>query len=174
MAEDERSGIPAHVASEFYLWLWWEADVGTGEADLGEGGRVTWWVDDRIAFRSPGEERPSAVMTGEQPAAAPESRAALLGGKVLRDVRIALRREEREYVLTLKGSGIRFSAAKLPGVLKTGDVAEILYERMFLYEDLHFAVGGLFRRFTELRTSAAWREEVLPDLVGWASGAPPA
>ncbi len=171
MSEPEESeGAPPHVASEFFLWLWYQSETGQGRVDLGEtGGKVEFWVDDRIAFRAVGEEKVSAVMTGENPSLSPEARAALAGGKVLRDLRLALRREDREYFVTLKAPRIEIAAAKLPGLVKSGDEGEVLYERMFLYEELHFVLGGMFRAFAEARCGDTWRNQTVPDLRRWVA-----
>ena len=75
---DESEGTPPHVAGEFFLWLWYQSETGQGRVDLGEtGGSVDYWVDDRIAFRAVGEDKVSAVMTGDNPSLTPEAHAAL-------------------------------------------------------------------------------------------------
>lgn len=161
-------GAPPHVASEFYLWLWFRSDQGDGELAMGdEAGDVTFWVDDRIAFRPAGDARATAVLTGDNPGTSPEARAALAGGKMLRDLKLALRRGEREYEVTLRGPGVEIAAAKLPGLLKGGDPAEILYERAYLYEELHYVLGRLFTAFAEERTGPAWQDTTLPAIRAW-------
>ena len=173
MEIEEMQGAPPHVAAEFFLWLWYRSEVARGHVDLDDGG-VDFWVDDRISFRAIGEDRVSAVLTGENPSTTPEARAALSGGKVLRDIKLALRRGDREYTVTLRGQRIEVSAAKLPGLVKAGEEAEILYERMFLYEELHYVLGGLFRAFAQERTSPEWRDQGLADLRRWAATRPSA
>jgi hypothetical protein len=68
-------------------------------------GAIHLWVDDRLAFRRPEDTKVTAVMTGENPAASLEARAALAGGKVLQEIRVGLRRDDREFFFTLKGPG---------------------------------------------------------------------
>jgi hypothetical protein len=131
---------------------------------------IDFWVQERIAFRTVGEQKVSAVVTGEHPSGAPEARAALTGGKVLRDIRLAFRREDREYSVLLKGAGIEIGAARLPGLIKNGDPGEVLFERMFLYEELHWVIQALFRAFSRERTGNAWDERILPNMRAWASG----
>ncbi len=173
MEGEEMEGAPPHVASEFFLWLWYQSETGQGRVELGEGnGAVEYWVDDRIAFRAVGEDKVSAIMTGDNPSLTPEAHAALAGGKVIRDVRLALRREDREYTVTLKAPRIEIAAAKLPALVKSGDEGEVLYERMFLYEELHFVLGGLFRAFAEARCGDDWRDRTLPDLRRWVAAQP--
>jgi hypothetical protein len=172
--EDESlPGAPPHVAAEFYLWLWYRSETGAGHVDFAdEGGSVDFWVDDRITFRAAGEDRVSAVLTGDNPSTTPEARAALAGGKVLRDLKLALRRGENEYQVILRGPRIELSGAKLPGLMKNADEAELVYERMFLYEELHFVLTGLFRAFAEVRAAEDWRTRTLQDLRRWAAARP--
>ncbi|MDP2313006.1 MAG: hypothetical protein Q8P41_08880 [Pseudomonadota bacterium] len=170
---EESQGAPPHVASEFFLWLWYQSETGQGRVELGsDAGTVEYWVDDRISFRAVGEEKVSAIMTGDNPSLTPEAHAALAGGKVIRDVRLALRKEDREYSVTLKAPRIEIAGAKLPALVKSGDEGEVLYERMFLYEELHFILGGLFRAFATARCDEAWRERTLPDLRRWVAAGP--
>lgn len=170
---EELGRVPPHIASEFYLWLWYTSETTGGTMALGgEHGEVTFWVDDRLAFRGSGEEKVTAVLTGEAPSTTLEARAALRGGKVLRDLKLALRREDREYAVTLRGPGIDLAGAKLPALVKGGDVAESVYERMFLYEELHWMIGALFRRFAEERAGAGWEESLVPALRRWVAGQP--
>lgn len=167
-ADDE---VPGHIAADFYLWLWFASEVGRGQIDVPDESPFTWWVDDRLSFRPAGEDKVNAVLTGDNPSTTPEARAALAGGKVLRDVRLALRRDDREYAVTLRGPGIAIAGAKLPALVKTGDPAEIIYERMFLYEELHWMVGAMFRRFAEERTGDGW-SRMADRMRAWASGRP--
>lgn len=167
-ADDE---TPPHIASDFFLWLWYSSEVGRGQIDVADESPFTWWVDDRLSFRSAGEDKVNAVLTGENPSTTPEARAALAGGKVLRDVRLALRRDDREYAVTLRGSNIAIAGAKIPAQLKTGDTTEIVLERMFLYEELHWMIGMMFRKFGELRASAEW-SPLADRMRTWAAGGP--
>ena len=102
---EESEGAPPHVAAEFFLWLWYRSESGQGRLDL-ESGAVEFWVDDRIAFRAVGEEKVSAVMTGENPSLTPEAHAALAGGKLIRDVRLALRRDRKSTRLNSSHSSV--------------------------------------------------------------------
>lgn len=154
--------VPDHVVHDFLAWLWYMAET-RGTAPISDDENVTLWVDTRMAFRSVGDLKPSAVLTGESPSASPEARAALRGGKVIDELRVSLRRQDREYLVTLRG-GLQFHQAKLPAAVRGGDFAEMLYERMFLYEELQFIVAHLFQRFAQARVSTAWGEHIAPDM----------
>ncbi len=161
--------LAPHLASDFLLWLWWTAEEARGPIDLGDG-PMDLWVDTRLSFRSPGEDRPAVVLTGENPSVGPEARAALAGGKVLRDLALGLRRDDREYAFLLRAPRLDLSAVRLPQEVTGGDEAT-LYDRMFLYEELHRVLAGLFLRFAALRASPAWEAEVLPAMRAWAGHA---
>lgn len=59
-------------------------------------------------------------------------------------------------------------AVKLPGTVKSGGLAEVLYDRMALYEELEHLVSQLFVLFAEARTSPTWGTAVVPALRAWA------
>jgi hypothetical protein len=160
--------LAPHLVSEFLLWLWWTTDASGGSLDLGEGiGPVDLWVDTRLSFGLPGGDRAAVVLTGDNPSAGPEARAALQGGKVLRDLALGLRREGREFSFLLRAPRLDLSAVHLPQEV-TGEGEATLYDRMFLYEELHRVLATLFLRFAAVRASPAWEAEVLRDIRTWA------
>lgn len=164
-------GLPVlpHQASELYAWLWWRSEEQSAVFDLGgDVGRVELWVDDRLAFRSPHENKVSAVMTGDDPANSLEARAALAGGKVLQEVRLHLRRDDREYTFSLKGPSMDLSRVRLPQQVTGGE--EAVYDRMFLYEELCFVLAALVRAFAAERSGPSWDGETLPALRAWVMG----
>ena len=171
MSDEGTPALP-HLSTEFFTWLWYASEREGGSFWLGdEVGRVDAWVDERLAFRNPDEDKVRAVLTGENAAATLEARAALAGGKVIRDLRLCVRREDRDYVVTLRGPHLDLQGVKLPPHAKDGD-AELLYERVFLYEDLWYAIGALYRRFAEERASDDWVAVTLPAIRAWVAGAP--
>jgi len=173
MSAPESTPTLPHVTSQFYSWLWWHIEAHGGELDLDEPvGAVEVWIDERLAFRVPGEAKVTAVLTGDNPAATLESRAALAGGKVLDEMRIGLRRDSREFLVTLKGATMDLTGVKLPAVLDSAE-DEAVYDRMFLYEELCLLVGGLFERYSSLRTSPSWDEREGASLRAWLAGATP-
>lgn len=154
--------IPDHVTHDFLTWLWYLAET-TDKATLPDGTVIPLWVDTRMAFRAVGDLKPSAVLTGDNPAATPEARAALRGGKVIQELRVVLRRDDREYIVTL-GPGLQLRQAKLPTAVRGGDFGEALYERAFLYEDLVYIIAQLFNSFAAARVSPEWTTVTAPDM----------
>ncbi len=165
--QEEATPVLPHLAAEFLLWLWWLAAQTGCRAHLGEDlGSVDFWVDDRLAFRTPDEGRAAAVITGENPAESPEARAAVAGGKVLRELRMCIRREDREFAVTLKAPTLDMAQVSLPQVVAGGG-EEALYDRMFLHEELHNLVTAFFLLFASQRCSDAWAAETVPSIRAW-------
>jgi len=170
MSEAEGLPVLPHVAGEFYAWLWWASETRGAHFELGEPvGAVELWVDERLAFRNPDDTKVTAVMTGDNPAATLEAKAALAGGKVLQELRLGMRRDDREFLVTLKGPSMHLQSLKLPQVVDDGD-EEILFERIHLYDEVVFVLGGLFAQFAAVRTSDEWAQDVLPGLHDWVLG----
>lgn len=170
MSEAEGLPILPHTAGEFYTWLWWASERSGADFELPDPvGRFTLYVHERLAFRTPDDTKLIAVMTGANPAATLEARAALAGGKVLQEIQVVIRRDEREFLATFKGPAAHLQAVKLPQEVTDGG-EEVLYDRIHLYEELCLIVAGLFKEFARIRTSAEWSDEVLPALQAWILG----
>jgi hypothetical protein len=161
--------LPPHISADFYLWLWFRSEMLGGKFTLEDGSGVEVYLDDRLALRETGDDKPTTLLTGESPGTTPEARAAVNGGKVPKELRLLVRREDREYNVTLRGTRVGIAQAKLPTQVKTGEVAEILYDRMFVYEELHWLVACLLRLFAADRVSAEWRERIVPAIREWLS-----
>jgi hypothetical protein len=158
-----------HVACDFLAWVWFESERTGGRMDLGPLlGVVDVWVDERLAFRDSTDDRPRAVLTGENPSQTLEARAALAGGKLLKELQLGIRREEREYGVTLKGALLDFCGVKLP----PGDAEEdgLIYDRMFFYEELRLILSKLLERFAFTRCSKDWEESTKDAMAEWIAG----
>ncbi len=165
-------GLPApgHLAHEFATWLWWKSEMNAARFDLGDPvGVVDIWVDERLAFRHRDETRVAALMTGDSPSATLEARAALAGGKWVAELRVGVRRDDREFMITLKGPELHFAAVKLPVVVADGG-AEVLWDRMHLLTEISWIVGAAYRQFAARRTASTWASEDLPAVRRWMAG----
>lgn len=168
-SSDAAPALP-HLSLEFFVWLWYASERDGGTMNLGEeAGVCDVWVEERISFRPPDEDRARAVLTGENASGSLEARAALASGKVVKDLQLHLRREEREYTVTLRGPHLDLAGAKFPTHATDGE-GELLFERMYLYEELWFIVGALYRAFARERTAGSWHSETLPAVRRWVSG----
>lgn len=166
---DGAAPFPPHLASEFLLWFWWRSERDNTVFDLPlPVGRVEAWVDDRLSFRPPGEDKATAVLTGENPSATLEARAALAGGKVLHDLRVHLKRDEREYVFQLGGARLDVRGLKLPS-MPSEVPDEILLDRLDRYGEFQLVLMGLFQAFAEERGAERWRQQVVPEVRAWST-----
>ena len=84
-------------------------------------------------------------------------------------IQIHLKREERDYSLTLKGPLMDLSGVKFPAHSGEGEEG-LLFERMYLYEDLWFCLGQLYEAFAKSRVSEEWEKTVLPGMKNWIRG----
>jgi len=162
---------PTNLAAEFYLWFWWQSEANGAHFVLPDPvGALDAWVDERLSFRHPGETKVTAVLTGDDASTTLEARAALAGGKVLEEIRVHIRRDEHEFTVTLKGALAAIQQARLPQVVHEAEDTA-LYDRMFLYEELHLIVGTLFQIFSAARVDASWERDTLPAIDAWVHGA---
>jgi hypothetical protein len=163
------SSLP-HLSTEFFTWLWYASEQGGGQLVV-DGEEIIIWVDDRLAFHTPAEHSARAVLTGADTAQAAEAKAALAGGKVIREVRLRIQWADREYGLTLRGDSIDLAGLVLPPlVVDGGDEADRLYARMESVEALWAVLGALYRDFATIRTSERWTEDLVPGVQRWLVG----
>ncbi len=165
----EPTPVLPHLAGEFLLWLWWSSDRQSGFFDLGEPwGAVELWVDARLVFE--GGESGAATVTGENPSTSLEAKAAVAGGKMPKEIRFGMRRDEREFLFSLRGAMLDIASAKVPQVVK-GDGPEALFDRMYLYEELSGVVAALLGQFARARTAPSWAEEQASAIRAWLADA---
>lgn len=156
------------LGKEFILWLWWRSETSYGNLELGEHGRVDFWIDDRLQFKTEGDKPQTSSVQGGHAASSFEARSALLAGKTVESARIGLRLHEREYALVMKGETFEITGLKVPGEVKDG-VDEKLYERMFLLEEATDVLDQLFLAFCEERLDPRWGAKIVPEIRQWVA-----
>lgn len=148
---------------EFLLWLFCESDRGN-TPDVR--------VDNKIVLL---DDKNKASITGPDISSLREISVALSRGKKVSSYGLTLENEERTYVLSMRAPGLHFQgrlpACAPPNGDKGSLEAELLYERMYLYEEAHAMLSNLYRSFREARaTDEAWakhlkrREEWLEEM----------
>lgn len=161
----EKSTTLPHLSADFFLWLWYYSEHAGGKLAY-ERGEIQFWIEDRIAFRSPVEHQARTVVTGDNVSTSPEAKASLAAGKLIEDLRLHIRRNEQEYSLSIRGANLDLSSVKFP-THSTDGMAALLLERMALYQELYKSIKLLFQNFAEKRSSAEWGREILPKLRNW-------
>ncbi len=154
------------LGREFLIWLWWRSERDFGSVELGDLGSVDFWIDDRIVFRTAGDNPQTSDLKGGAPATTAEARTALLAGKTIDAARVGLRVKEREYTLEVRSEGLEIAGLKVPSEVKDG-VDEKLYERMFLLEEATGILDTMFDRFAVDRLGDQWDSHLLPEIRDW-------
>lgn len=157
------------LGKEFLLWLWWRSEKDYGNVPLSGFDPVEFWIDDRIQFKTDGEDPQISDLKGGAPATTDEARTALRSGKVVETARLGLRIRDREYQLSLKGEGLEISGLKVPGEVKDG-LDERILERMFLLEEATAILDALFHVFAGERLAGNWNTETVAAIRSWVAG----
>ena len=154
------------LGKEFLLWLWWMSEKSYGAVEVDAIGPVEFWIDDRIQFRTEGDQPQVSDLKGGQPTATAEARSALIAGKTVETATIGVRVGEREYTFALKGETLELAGLKVPGEVKDG-LDERIYERMFLLDEIVAILDGLFFVFAEERLHPDFRDRTLGPIREW-------
>lgn len=176
---DENSEAPstrhhpaaAFLGKEFLLWLWWRSESGYGNLELPHYGSVDLWIDDRIQFRTGGDDPQTSDLKGGAPATSAEAKMALVSGKTVETASVGMRVKDREFYFSLRSDPVELAGLKVPGEVNDG-VDERIFERMFLLEEATGIVDTLFFLFCEERLSADWNPKTLPSIRSWIAGDP--
>lgn len=157
------------LGKEFLLWMWWKSETQYGAVELDGLGSVEFWIDDRLQFKTEGDQPQISDLKGGQPSATAEARSALQAGKIVETARIGMRVGEREYSLSIKGETLEVSGLKLPGEVQDG-LDERIFERMFLLDEVVGILDALFFRFIDVRLDPEWQRMTLEPMREWVAG----
>ena len=155
------------LGAELITWLWFcEAKQG-GVFDLGgDLGQVEVSLEDRLTMSSTALDDQEDSFKGGRPSMSLEAQTALRLGKLARQAKIRVAQGEQEWRFILRSAPLMMSAIKLPEITTRGGQTQF-YERMFLLEHLERLYRALYQTFLEQRLSAAWRDEILPQIHQW-------
>ena len=155
------------LGREFLAWLWFQSELFEQKFSIDGFGECELWLEKSLvleALTEAGKER--ATLAGVAPSGGPEAREALRQGKLPVKAKIAIRRDEQDFALTLEGDGLSLSGVKIPALLK-GEGDDPFYERMQLIEDVEGAIESLYREFLVARLGDGWGKSVLPAMRAW-------
>ena len=120
----EMPALP-EFGGDFLLWLWHGFTEGRFSELNGE--RITGWVDTRVVLAS-GEW--SATVKGGNALRDREVFIALGAGRRVRGLSLTLRIDDQEYVYDVTDALDGALSAKIPSLVKTGDVGERMLDRI--------------------------------------------
>lgn len=155
------------LTSHFLHWFWWRSEQNACVFALEPQGNVDAWVDSRVLLESKSGTSDKALLTGENPSGTREARAALVGGKIPSEIRMGIRRDNLEYLVTIRGMYLDLASIKLP-ISSGEDLEETVRIRALAYEDLFALITSLVRMFAEERTDDTWNTEIAPAMKTWA------
>ena len=156
------------LGKELLTWLWYRSDKQEGLFRIdGVGEPFELWFDDKLVL-DVAIDRVKEVnsIRGESPTETAEAKAALSVGKKVADARLRVVKDQREWVVSIKGEELALSGVKVPSLLSREEDEKVL-ERLELIEELEQVLDSLYATFLRLRMdSVAWREEVTA-MRGW-------
>ncbi len=154
------------LGSEFLMWLWHKSACYDGLFEVRGHGEMEVVFDDRLTLEAYVAETERNVFKGGAPAFSPEAKTALREGKRPTRARLRVIKEGREWKFKFKAEDFDVSTLKIPSLLSERD-DEQFFERMSLIEEIEEILDSLYREFVTLRTSAGWREVMVPAMRDW-------
>lgn len=145
-----------NLGLEFLTWLWyrWEKDGGKFETSRGEA--MEFALDGPVAFFNEGKGAHNVVLRNGFPLQSREAGAALLCGKRVCKIRLAVSNGEQTWNTTID-SDFTFGSLRLPK--DPGEPRQSFHERMALIETFSEAVFSLFDIFLDERgDERAWKK----------------
>lgn len=156
----------AFLGSEFLMWLWFKAECYDGLFDLPEHDRVEVAFDDQLTLEAYLAETERNMFRGGAPAYSPEAKTALREGKRVKDAKLRVVKEGREWTFKIKAESLGLTSVKIPSLLSKEE-EEQFYERMYLIEELEEIIDVLYKEFLGIRLSKAWNSVMLPAIREW-------
>ena len=149
------------LGREFLTWLWYRSDVNEGLFTQGEQ-QIEVWFDAKLVLEALGDLKEQNVIKAETPTETQEARTSLLNGKQVREARLRVISDQKQWTVTIKADDLSLSQMKIPALLSREEDDQ-LYERFYLVEELQDIIERLFSQFVAiLLDDDAWRGEVAP------------
>jgi hypothetical protein len=159
-----------YLGRELLTWLLWKSE-STEPVLSFEGESVEVVFQDRLTLRGAHGEVTELSVKGALAPYSEQVRFGLERGLLVHQARLQLTHGEKSYQLTLDAEHLDVRAARLPELM-TEEEDDRAAERLYLAEQLGAMVEALVNAFVELRTTRAWRRQVVPQMRQWMAGAP--
>ncbi len=153
------------LGREFLTWLLWRSE--SSEPLMAFNGEpVHVLFGGKLTLRGIAGEVIELGLKGAEAAYSKVNRFALEHGLLIHAAKLKLTLGEKAFDFTLDAQLLDIRSARLPDLL-TDDEDDRIQERLFLSERLGEIVQAIFTTFLSLRRSPAWRDEVVPEILGW-------
>lgn len=167
VAADER----AFLGEEFLTWLWFRAERGDAEFDLGGGRSVGVVIDAPLLLRSTREDaegrRPEQVLRFGQPLTGAEAAAALRRGKKLCRARLILGDGGREWILTFDAETFTLRSIRIPEPDATDESGDRVLEQVAAFDEAVTMMDEVYKHFLDARLAPDFRTGLLSDMRSW-------
>lgn len=156
MSRIERIEKTLFLGREFLLWLWYTSEEKGGVFQLTDSDEeVELFIDDRLLLEPLYGQGNRHLLSGLEPATAPEAALALQTNKLPTEAKIKVIQEARAWSFTLRGDDLLPRSLKIPDVLSAQD-DDRLYERLYLLEEIERILAALFALFLDIRLDDSW------------------
>lgn len=157
------------LGREFLTWLWYRSELQEGLFTIADK-QIEVWFDARMTLEALGDIKEQNVIKSESPTETEEARASLQAGKFVKEARLRVIQDQKQWTTTLKADDLSLHGLKIPALLAKEDDDQ-LYERFYLLEEAEDIFNDLFAGFLELRLEdERWAPEVA-DIREWINPA---
>ncbi len=157
-----------YLGREFLTWLLWRSESSESLLEVdGEPLRVLF--TSRLILRAiTGQVTEMAAKGAVAPYAALVKQV-MAGGLLVQQARIQLTLGERVFWLTMDAENLDVRSAKLPSLIAEEE-SERVEERLYLTELISRCIDALAESFLQLRTTAEWKRNEVPEIQAWLKG----
>lgn len=152
-----------NIGFDFLTWLLFRCETGAASFDLGGGMRdVRVALDGPVSMRLEAQGAHRVALRDGAPLGGVECQAALLAGKKISSLKMALQlSEEQVYSAVVDGGSFAFRSLKPPALDANRDPCEVFTDRMRQLQVFTDAFYSLYGFFLRERTDAdAWEETI--------------
>ena len=154
---------------DFLTWLWFKSEERNGAVAL-EGEDIELIFVRRIILEAGDGEYTETVSCQGLHSDMKEGKAALRGGKKIKEARLRLGKENSECEFTFKADGFQIQSLKMPQTVAQEEELDRdgrTLERIYHIEKVTETMDRLFTFFMEKRISPQWEQKELPKMKRW-------
>ncbi|MBF0550950.1 MAG: hypothetical protein HQK60_10480 [Deltaproteobacteria bacterium] len=168
LAEQEKAYF---LGREFLTWLWYQSEQRGGSVFIPEMGDLDLTFERRALMESGEGDFTETVLCRGLNSELKEARLALREGKKVKEVRIRLSQDTKEWSFTIKGDSLDFQSVNLPkgGPVDTDDEEAEFFLRVGYLTELFQIIDHLYGDFIHQRLDPAWPEKGLAEIRLWVS-----
>jgi hypothetical protein len=96
------------LGREFLTWLWYRSDKNDGLFDR-DGEQIEIWFDAKLVLEAQADIKEQNVIKSETPTETDEARASLLNGKQVKEARLRVISDQKQWTVTVKGDDLALS-----------------------------------------------------------------